>query len=107
MREIRTSGLTRGSNWIGQSRPLLSTLLVQNSKFLSVFRQPGPAADHSPAFLQPFRAEEELPVADQVPVHAKPHQPAHHLDLAVLKKEKGKELKDIGKKSASSSGYPA
>ena len=28
MREIRTSGLTRGSNGIGKSRPLLSTLLV-------------------------------------------------------------------------------
>ena len=27
MREIRTSGLTRGSNGIGESRPLLSTLL--------------------------------------------------------------------------------
>jgi hypothetical protein len=31
MREIRTSGLTRGSNGIGASRPLLSTLLVKNS----------------------------------------------------------------------------
>jgi hypothetical protein len=28
MREIRTSGLTRGSNGIGASPPLLSTLLV-------------------------------------------------------------------------------
>ena len=28
MREIRTSGLTRGSNGTGESRPLLSTLLV-------------------------------------------------------------------------------
>jgi len=28
MREIRTSGLKRGSNGIGESRPLLSTLLV-------------------------------------------------------------------------------
>ena len=27
MREIRTSGLTRGSNGTGASRPLLSTLL--------------------------------------------------------------------------------
>ena len=27
MREIRTSGLMRGSNGIGDSRPLLSTLL--------------------------------------------------------------------------------
>ena len=31
MREIRTSGLTRGSNGIGASRPLLSTLLVKSS----------------------------------------------------------------------------
>jgi hypothetical protein len=31
MREIRTSGLTRGSNGIGANRPLLSTLLVKNS----------------------------------------------------------------------------
>jgi hypothetical protein len=29
MREIRKSGLTRGSSGIGVSRPLLSTLLVQ------------------------------------------------------------------------------
>jgi len=28
MREIRTSGLTRGSNGTGESRPLLSTLLI-------------------------------------------------------------------------------
>ena len=34
MREIRTSGLTRGSNGTGASRPLFSTLLVnsQNRK---------------------------------------------------------------------------
>jgi len=31
MREIRTSGLMRGSNGIGESRPLLSTLLVKFS----------------------------------------------------------------------------
>jgi hypothetical protein len=31
MRETRTSGLTRGSNGIGASPPLLSTLLVQFS----------------------------------------------------------------------------
>ena len=29
MREIRTSGSMRGSNGAGDSRPLLSTLLVQ------------------------------------------------------------------------------
>jgi hypothetical protein len=33
MREIRTSGLTRGSNGIGASPPLLSTLLVSNAVF--------------------------------------------------------------------------
>ena len=31
MREIRTSGLMRGSNGIGDNRPLLSTLLVEIS----------------------------------------------------------------------------
>ena len=31
MREIRTSGSTRGSNGAGDSRPLLSTLLVESS----------------------------------------------------------------------------
>jgi hypothetical protein len=39
MREIRTSGLTRGSNGIGASRPLLSTLLVKNLLFIFPFRQ--------------------------------------------------------------------
>ncbi len=33
MREIRTSGLTRGSNGIGANRPLLSTLLVDSIVF--------------------------------------------------------------------------
>jgi hypothetical protein len=33
MREIRTSGLMRGSNGIGASRPLLSTLLVSMPRF--------------------------------------------------------------------------
>ena len=32
MREIRTSGLTRGSNGASDSRPLLSTLLRTNSR---------------------------------------------------------------------------
>ena len=35
MREIRTSGLTRGSNGIGASRPLLSTLLYSVVKILN------------------------------------------------------------------------
>jgi hypothetical protein len=39
MREIRTSGLTRGSNGFGESLPLLSTLLV-NSFPLSAFNFP-------------------------------------------------------------------
>jgi len=36
MREICTSGLTRGSNGIGESRPLLSTLLVNQPE--SIFQ---------------------------------------------------------------------
>jgi hypothetical protein len=40
MREIRTSGLTRGSNGIGASRPLLSTLLGFVVS-ISVFRVKG------------------------------------------------------------------
>ena len=39
MREIRKSGLTRGSNGIGESRPLLSTLLVKI--FISFKTKPG------------------------------------------------------------------
>jgi hypothetical protein len=37
MREIRTSGLTRGSNGIGESRPLLSTLLVKRFFILATY----------------------------------------------------------------------
>jgi hypothetical protein len=40
MREIRTSGLTRGSNGIGASRPLLSTLLVKSSLFVFQLKNP-------------------------------------------------------------------
>ena len=46
MREIRKSGLTRGSNGFGVSHPLLSTLLVnlvENTSviFLSCFKSMG------------------------------------------------------------------
>jgi hypothetical protein len=46
MREIRTSGLTRGSNGIGASRPLLSTLLGpwEPRKWLSIPATPTPSA---------------------------------------------------------------
>jgi hypothetical protein len=40
MREIRTSGLTRGNNGIGASRPLLSTLLVKSSLFVFQLKNP-------------------------------------------------------------------
>jgi len=39
MREIRTSGLTRGSNGTGENRPLLSTLLVKTQRQAEIQRQ--------------------------------------------------------------------
>ena len=58
MREIRTSGLTRGSNGIGVNRPLLSTLLVCISVFCTrtrAARGVEAGASHGVRLSEPLR----------------------------------------------------